>query len=105
MRSQASFHIEFLDLPGERVPLPDESVDTVVSTFTMCTIPGVIEALEGLKSVLKPGGKFIFLEHGLSPDLTVERRQKRTEPLFQWAFEGCHVTATFQPDRASRVPD
>jgi len=63
-----------------------------VSTFTLCTIPGAAEALQGLRIVLKPGGKFIFFEHGLSPDAAVQRWQKRTEPFFQWAFEGCHVT-------------
>jgi ubiquinone/menaquinone biosynthesis C-methylase UbiE len=57
----------FVDLPGERIPLGDSTVDTVVSTFTMCTIPGVIEALRGVARVLKPGGLFIFFEHGLSP--------------------------------------
>lgn len=84
--------IEFLDLPGERIPLADASVDTVVSTFTLCTIPGVVEAIDGLRRVLKPGGKLVFFEHGLSPDPPVQRWQRRSEPLFRWAFEGCHVT-------------
>ena len=91
-RRRAQLDIEFLDLPGERIPLADASVDTVVSTFTLCTIPGVAEAIEGLRRVLKPGGKLIFFEHGLSPDPPVRRWQKRSEPLFRWAFEGCHVT-------------
>jgi SAM-dependent methyltransferase len=84
--------IEFLDLPGERIPLPDASVDTVVTTFTLCTIPGVVEAIQGVRRVLKRTGKLIFFEHGLSPDPPVQRWQKRSEPLFRWAFEGCHVT-------------
>src|SRR5262244_354934 len=67
-RSKTRLQIEFLDLPGERIFLADASVDTVVSTFTLCTIPGAAEALQGLRRVLKPGGKFIFFEHGLSPD-------------------------------------
>jgi SAM-dependent methyltransferase len=67
-------------------------VDTVVSTFTLCTIPGVVDAIHRVGRVLKPGGKFIFFEHGLSPDSGVRRWQMRMEPLFQWAFEGCHVT-------------
>lgn len=83
--------IEFLDLPGG-IPLPDASVDTVVTTFTLCTIPGVVEAIQGVRRVLKPTGKLIFFEHGLSPDPPVQRWQKRSEPLFRWAFEGCHVT-------------
>jgi SAM-dependent methyltransferase len=89
---QTKLDIQFLDLPGERIPLPANSADTVVSTFTLCTIPGVVDAIQGVGRVLKPGGKFIFFEHGLSPDSGVRRWQKRTEPLFQWAFEGCHVT-------------
>jgi SAM-dependent methyltransferase len=89
---QTEVTIEFLDLPGERIPLADASVDTVVSTFTLCTIPGVVEAIQGVRRVLKPGGKLIFFEHGLSPDPAVQRWQKRSEPLFRWAFEGCHVT-------------
>jgi len=89
---QTEVKIEFLDLPGERIPLADASVDTVVSTFTLCTIPGVVEAIQGVRRVLKPGGKLIFFEHGLSPDSAVQRWQKRSEPLFRWAFEGCHVT-------------
>jgi SAM-dependent methyltransferase len=84
--------IEFLDLPGERIPLADASIDTVVSTFTLCTIPGVVRAVQGIRRVLKPGGRLIFFEHGLSPDPRVQRWQERSEPFFRWAFEGCHVT-------------
>ena len=91
-RLRTQLDIEYLDRPGERIPLADASVDTVVSTFTLCTIPGVVEALQGIGRVLKPGGKLIFFEHGLSPDPRVRRWQERSEPLFRWAFEGCHVT-------------
>jgi ubiquinone/menaquinone biosynthesis C-methylase UbiE len=91
-RRRTQLNVEFLDLPGERIPLGDASVDTVVSTFTMCTIPGVDEAIRGICRVLRPGGQFIFFEHGLSPDPRVRRWQQRTEPLFKLAFEGCHVT-------------
>ena len=85
-------NVEFLDLPGERIPLADATVDTVVSTFTLCTIPGVVAAIKGIARVLKSEGKFLFFEHGVSPDFSVRRWQERTEPFFQWAFEGCHVT-------------
>lgn len=91
-RRRTKLNIEFLDLPGERLPLEDNTVDTVVSTFTLCTIPGISEAIQGIRRVLRPEGRFLFLEHGLSPDPDVRRWQKWTEPLFQWAFEGCHVT-------------
>lgn len=91
-RRRTQLNVEFLELPGERIPLPNHSVDTVVSTFTLCTIPGVITAIRGLARVLRPGGQFIFFEHGLSPDPKVRRWQQRTEPLFKLAFQGCHVT-------------
>jgi ubiquinone/menaquinone biosynthesis C-methylase UbiE len=91
-RQLTKLDVEFLDMPGERIPLADATVDTVVSTFTLCTIPGVLEAIRGIARVLKPEGKFIFFEHGLSPDSSVRRWQERTEPFFHWAFEGCHVT-------------
>ncbi len=87
-RRRTQLNIEFLDLPGERIPLDDASVDTVVSTFTMCTIPGIEEAIRGIGRVLRPDGQFIFFEHGLSPDPNVRRWQKRTEPLFQMGVRG-----------------
>jgi len=90
--SRTDLDIEFLGLPGERIPLEDDSIDTVLSTFTLCTIPGVLEALRGVERVLKPEGKLIFFEHGLSPEPRIRRWQERTEPLTRWLFEGCHVT-------------
>jgi ubiquinone/menaquinone biosynthesis C-methylase UbiE len=91
-RHRTKLDIEFLDLPGERIPLGNGSVDTVVSTFTLCTVPGVVEALHGVGRVLRPGGKFIFFEHGLSPDPRVQHWQRWSEPITYWVFEGCHVT-------------
>jgi SAM-dependent methyltransferase len=85
-------NIEFIGLPGERIPLEDGSVDTVVSTFTLCTIPGILEAVRELARVLKPGGRLIFFELGLSPDCKVQRWQKRLEPLQYWLFQGLHLT-------------
>ncbi len=91
-RRATSLKVEFIGLPGEHIPLADASVDTVVSTFTLCTILGVTDAIQGLRRVLKPDGKFIFFEHGLAPDAPVQVWQRRIEPLFRFAFEGCHVT-------------
>ncbi len=85
-------NIEFLDLPGERIPLEDDIMDTVVSTFTLCTIPGIGEAIQGLRRVLKPDGKLIFFELGRSPDPAVQRWQKRLEPLHRWLFQGLSLT-------------
>jgi SAM-dependent methyltransferase len=89
---RSKLNVEFIDLPGERLPLSPGSIDTVVSTFTLCTIPAVTDAIQGIGRVLKPDGRFIFFEHGQAPDLNVRHWQRRCEPLFRWAFEGCHVT-------------
>jgi SAM-dependent methyltransferase len=91
-RRRTELNIQFLDLPGERIPLENGSVDTVVSTFTLCTIPGVVDAIRGIGRVLKPSGKFIFFEHGLAPDPRMQRWQRWSEPIPHWLFEGCHVT-------------
>jgi ubiquinone/menaquinone biosynthesis C-methylase UbiE len=72
--------------------LEDDSVDTVVSTFTLCTIPGIMDAIQGIARVLKPTGKLIFFELGLSPDPEVQRWQKRLEPLQHWLFQGLYLT-------------
>ncbi len=91
-RRRAELDVEFLNLPGERIPLGDGTVDTVVSTFTLCTIPGVVEAIRSIGRVLRPGGKLIFFEHGLSPDPRVRRWQEWSEPIPHWLLEGCHLT-------------
>jgi SAM-dependent methyltransferase len=89
---RTKLNIEFIDLPGERIPLRDGSVDTVVSTFTLCTIPGIRDALQGIARVMKPEGKLIFFELGLSPDPAVQRWQKRLEPICRWLFQGLYLT-------------
>ena len=91
-RRKTKLDIEFLDLPGERIPLEDDSVDTIISTFTLCTIPGIVDAIQGLARVLKPTGKLIFFELGLSPDVAVQLWQKRLEPLHHWLFQGLYLT-------------
>jgi ubiquinone/menaquinone biosynthesis C-methylase UbiE len=89
---RTQLQVEFLDLPGERVPLDHSTVDTVVSTFTLCTIPGIVEAIRGVRRVLKPHGKLIFFELGLSPDPAVRRWQERLEPVHHWLFQGLYLT-------------
>lgn len=91
-RHLTKLNVEFLDLPGERIPLEAGAVDTVVSTFTLCTIPGVVEAIRGLGRVLRQDGKLIFFELGLSPDTAVQRWQRRLEPVHHWLFQGLYLT-------------
>jgi ubiquinone/menaquinone biosynthesis C-methylase UbiE len=91
-RRWTELDVEFLDLPGERIPLEDGTIDTVVSTFTLCTIPGVVDAIRGIGRVLRPGGTLIFLELGLSPDPHVRRWQERWEPIHHWVYAGLYLT-------------
>jgi hypothetical protein len=70
--------------------------------FTFWTIPRVVAAIQGIRRVLKADGKLIFFEHGLAPDRAVQRWQERTEPLFHWTVEGCHVTRGI-PSLSARV--
>ena len=89
---KTKLNIEFIDLPGERIPLDDGSIDTVVSTFTLCTISAIENAIRGIARVLKSGGKLIFFELGVSPDAKVQRWQKRLEPIHHWLFQGLYLT-------------
>lgn len=90
LRSSA-VKVEWLDLPGEQIPLPDESVDTVLLTFTLCTIPDWETALLQMKRVLKPRGRLLFLEHGETPEAGVCKWQHRMTPLWKTFAGGCHL--------------
>lgn len=79
-------------LDGARLPLPDRSCDTALSTWTMCTIPDLTGALAEIRRVLRPGGTLHFVEHGLAPDVEVQRWQRRLEPLQRRVFGGCRLT-------------
>jgi len=91
-RLQTQLDIQFVGLPGERIPLGDGTVDTVVSTFTLCTIPGVLEALRGIGRVLRRDGRIIFFEHAISPDPHIRRWQNRWAPILFRVFEGLRLT-------------
>lgn len=79
-------------LDGATLSAPDASFDTVVSTFTLCTIPEVEEALRQVRRVLRPGGRLCLLEHGLSPDAGTAAWQRRLEPTQRLLGGGCHLT-------------
>jgi ubiquinone/menaquinone biosynthesis C-methylase UbiE len=79
-------------LDGQRLPFPDDHYDAALSTWTLCTIPDVEAALLELRRVLRPGATFHFAEHGLAPDVRVQRWQHRVEPLQKRMAGGCHVT-------------
>jgi ubiquinone/menaquinone biosynthesis C-methylase UbiE len=84
--------IERAGLDGQRLPFADDRFDTALSTWTMCTIPDVAAALAEVRRVLRPGGTFHFLEHGLAPDADVARWQHRLEPVQKRVFGGCKLT-------------
>jgi ubiquinone/menaquinone biosynthesis C-methylase UbiE len=84
--------IEYIGLDAQRIPLPDASVDSVLTTWTLCTIPDVAGALAEVRRVLRPGGTLAFIEHGRSPDPKVVRAQHRLEPLHRRMLGGCHLT-------------
>ncbi|GLR67908.1 S-adenosylmethionine-dependent methyltransferase [Acidocella aquatica] len=84
--------VEILDASADAMPFADASFDTVVTTFTLCTVPDAPRALAEARRVLRPGGQLLFCEHGRSPDAGVALWQRRVEPLWKRVFGGCHLT-------------
>jgi ubiquinone/menaquinone biosynthesis C-methylase UbiE len=89
--ADSRIEVEHHTLSSERLPMADESFDSVVSTFTLCSIGELGAALAEIKRVLRPRGRFFFLEHGLSPEVRVARWQHRLTPLSRMFGEGCHL--------------
>jgi ubiquinone/menaquinone biosynthesis C-methylase UbiE len=91
MVDASNLDVEFIDLPGESIPLVANSVDTVLVTYTLCTIPDAIAALEEMRRVLKPDGSLLFCEHGIAPDESVRRWQHRLNPAWSRIAGGCNM--------------
>ena len=89
--NEESMEVKFISSGAEDIPLPDNHVDTVLITYTMCTIPEVIEANKEMLRVLKPDGRLIFCEHGLAPDPKVAKWQSRIDPIWGKIAGGCHL--------------
>ncbi|MFL6062248.1 MAG: class I SAM-dependent methyltransferase [Marmoricola sp.] len=84
--------IERAGLDGQSLPFEDDTFDSAVSTWTMCTIPDAAQALREVRRVLRPGGTLHFVEHGLAPDEKLQKRQRRFEPINKRFAGGCHLT-------------
>lgn len=89
--AKTALDVSVLPLPAEEIPADDNFFDTVVCTYTLCTIPDTQQALAEMRRVLKPSGKLLFCEHGKAPDANVLQRQNRINPLWKKAFGGCNL--------------
>ena len=89
--NKSSIEVRWLDLPGEEIPLENDSVDTVLLTYTLCTISDWEAALQQMRRVLRPGGKLVFSEHGAAPDASVLKWQNRITPYWKKLAGGCHL--------------
>ena len=89
--NEENLEIEFLECGADSMPLPDKSIDTVLITYTMCTIPDVALSNSEIMRVLKDDGKLLFCEHGLAPDKNIAKWQKRINPLWGKIAGGCNL--------------
>ncbi|HJV80415.1 class I SAM-dependent methyltransferase [Noviherbaspirillum sp.] len=87
----AGIPVELVGLSAERIPFEAESFDTVLVTYSLCTIPDPVAALKEMRRVLKRGGKLVFCEHGLAPEPSIQAWQHRLTPLWSKIAGGCHL--------------
>jgi ubiquinone/menaquinone biosynthesis C-methylase UbiE len=87
----AGLAVELVGLSAEKIPYDDAAFDSVLVTYSLCTIPDPVAALKEMRRVLKPGGQLIFCEHGLAPDASVRRWQNRLTPTWSKLAGGCHL--------------
>jgi SAM-dependent methyltransferase len=83
--------VELLTAPAEVIPLEDNDVDTIIITYTLCTVSDAARALSSMRRVLKRSGQLIFCEHGLAPDASVRRWQRIVNPAWRLLSGGCHL--------------
>jgi len=91
-RAEAGVPVERIGLDGQRIDGDDESYDSALTTFSLCTIPDPALALAEVRRLVKPGGRLFFIEHGSAPDESVRRWQRRLEPIQRRVAGGCHLT-------------
>ena len=89
--AQSGLEVELVGLSAEQIPRLDASFDTVLVTYTLCTIPDPLAVLREMRRVLAPGGQLLFCEHGRAPDASVRRWQERLQPLWGKVAGGCHL--------------
>ena len=89
--ARAPAPVTFIEGSAEAIPIDDESIDTVVTTWTLCTIPNASHALAEMRRVLRPGGALLFVEHGRAPEAAVARWQDRLDPVWSYLAGGCHL--------------
>jgi ubiquinone/menaquinone biosynthesis C-methylase UbiE len=88
---RSGLSVELVKGSAEMIPIEDKTIDTVLTTWTLCSISDVHRALSEMRRVLKPNGRLLFVEHGLSPDDTVRRWQDRLTPVWKRVAGGCHL--------------
>jgi len=89
--SQSRLNVTFLEASAEAIPLEGNSIDTVVMTWTLCSVPDPVRTLSEIRRVLKPNGQLLFVEHGLAPEDTIRRWQNRLTPAWERIAGGCHL--------------